>query len=96
MIYILIPENMKFERIDVLTSDSLATTAGDHFVDAREDIENDAKHAPISIQKAVHEFLSQRKTPACIGELVLMRKHKPLTGEYLEYRPVRNGLDPTN
>ena len=96
MICILIPENMKFARIDVPTNDSAAATIEDHFVDARENIENDAKLAPISIQKAVYDFLSQRDTPACIGGLVLMRKHKPHTGEYLEYRPVRNGLDPTD
>lgn len=94
MLYIEIPENMKFAVLDVKDS-SLESKKEDHFVDAREDISATERLEPVSIQKAVKEFLRSHKQVGTYGGLTIHRKYKP-SGKYLEYRTNDNGKFPTS
>ena len=100
MLYIEIPENMKFACIKNGDGQS-----EDHFVDSRDESElslDEELLAPISILQAVREFLQIPKkilgsngNKMEVNGLTIHKKWKPVGIDYLEYRAERNGLDPT-
>jgi len=92
MLYIEIPENMKFvclERGDGKKED--------HFIDCRdisELAEGEELLAPISVQQAVISFLETRKKVATVDGLNFNKK-KPSKGTHIEYQIKDSGKNST-
>lgn len=88
MLFLEIPTGMIYKKIKMI----------DNGLEKEEDIfvAKNGNDEFISIQKAVKTFLNYHKNTAEVNGLHLYKKKPFIWSELLEYRPVRNGKEPSD
>lgn len=89
MLYIKVPINMVYKQVSYIDQQGNAQLE-DRFVSKLY-----PEQSYISIQQAVYEFLKTHRSEANIDTLQIFKKKGIRWNNFLEYRPNRNGLDPS-